>query len=168
MTDNLKPENKALVERVLGYGTARTYNRHEIDRIIDAARTEGRESRASGEAPVAFYDPEHWRRVGPGREQCSTIYPAPAGTYRTPLYAAPREAWKPDREAVARLIHFMHGDGLSAEDAMRPTNDGHWDFWKDDPPHADAWKAADAILALPSAPPAATQPDASGGADANP
>jgi hypothetical protein len=52
-----------------------------------------------------------------------------------------------DREEIARLIHFMHGDGLSAEDAMKPTNDAHWDFWKDHPLHADAWKCADAILA---------------------
>lgn len=41
MADELKPENKALVESVLGYGTARTYNRHEIDRLIDAARAQG-------------------------------------------------------------------------------------------------------------------------------
>lgn len=64
MTDHLTPENQALVERVLGYGTARTYNRHEIDRIIDAARAEGR--RAPGEALVATIETAlrnslHWQ-----------------------------------------------------------------------------------------------------------
>lgn len=48
--DHLKPENKALTERVLGYGTARTYNRHEIDRLLDAAREEAR-SAVSAERP---------------------------------------------------------------------------------------------------------------------
>lgn len=42
-----------------------------------------------GEEPVAYYNPEHWRRVKPGGESASTIYPHPCGTYRTPLYATP-------------------------------------------------------------------------------
>lgn len=41
MSDDLKPENVELVCRTLGHCLGRTFNRREVDRLIDAARAQG-------------------------------------------------------------------------------------------------------------------------------
>ncbi len=54
------------------------------------------------------------------------------------------------REKGARLIHFMHGDGLNLESALSPSNDAHWHHWTVVEPEGteDAYATIDAIIAL--------------------
>ncbi len=102
-----------------------------------------------------FRSPEYGGTLRPWVYEESEPKFHPSRGYKVePLFASPAAGggWKPEREAVARLIFFIHGDGLPADSAMHTSNDEHWNFWKNDPPHEDAWKAADAILALPAAP----------------
>lgn len=63
----------------------------------------------------------------------------------------PVTAARPEREVVARIVHFVHGDDLSLEAALSSANDAHWVHWRDVEPHGAeaAFKAADAILSLP-------------------
>lgn len=49
-------------------------------------------------------------------------------------------------ERLARLIWFVHGDGLSVADAMSPGNDAHWKHWKDLEEARPAFNAAAAVL----------------------
>lgn len=78
--------------------------------------------RLTGEA-VAYYNPIHWARVKPGGgEDCSTIYPTPCGTYRTPLYAAPI-AGRGDREAslsAARIKSWLERNPDGGEEPIHP------------------------------------------------
>lgn len=48
MTDHLTPENVELVRRALGHCLGRTFNRYEVNKIIDAARAEGLLSPSGG------------------------------------------------------------------------------------------------------------------------
>jgi len=71
------------------------------------------------------------------------------GTFtKEPLYARPSPGVS--REEVARLIYFIHGEDLTAERAMDPTNDDHWMHWRDVEPEGTrtAFETADSILAL--------------------
>lgn len=54
-----------------------------------------------------------------------------------------------DREKVARVIYYVHGEGVTVESALGEKNDVHWNHWKDQSDADDAWRAADAILAHP-------------------
>ena len=48
MTDHLTPENVELVRKALGHCLGRTFNRYEVNRIIDAARSAGPVSSGEG------------------------------------------------------------------------------------------------------------------------
>lgn len=160
MTDHLTPENVELVRSALGHCLGRTFNRYEVNKIIDAARTEGRESRPSGgegeRVATAYYDgfcdgimrqpweaaadyaavmgqayaktgerPQPFLPVtgpGPDEQKPETWhmrfraltqagdYAAAIAMLRQPVAAlspsvgAETPAWRPDREAVARIV----------------------------------------------------------------
>lgn len=165
MTD-LNPEDRALIELtrpIIGIENRTAQEAFDImaDRIRSAWRTEGRESRASGEAqPVG----EAGEMPGSNGGFTLAAFKASDVPVGTKLYTAPREAWKPDREAVARIAdHEGYWERLDscnhALDTVQMNDDSRRALTavRDDELRgtAESLAKADAIRALPSAPPAA-------------
>lgn len=114
-SDHLTPENVELVRKALGHCLGRTFNRYDVNRIIDAARSEVPVS--TGGEPVAW---RVWSNIADRHfllDRSSEAEEARARGYEVePLYAAPPPVL-PDE--VVRLVKaldwFGQNQNLSLE-----------------------------------------------------
>lgn len=96
MTDHLKPEDRALIERIYGgFADCGNFTSRQLAKLLDAAREEGPRAPSDGGKPVAW----RWRLLPTTPWHFASEDPSDATVQWEPLYvalppSAPGEAWR--------------------------------------------------------------------------